>query len=274
MLTVIIASLHSPDIKCANSEKHSHARLHKVKKRLCHVSSQRLPSNLLWSTLMTKPYSSNVKVKFIRHDTHCDKKNQACSYLIKILSYKSSRRSKKQHFFFCLLEKVLNKTTPAAELNLKHPASVAFSLPAVPPCPRQDSSRYTGDEELYNQIEFFVFFFFSFCRTHGSIQWQSVCPCKSHWSAAKSSLDHRGLCLGPKASPWQVVPSWALARWLSATKGQWRYFLKKYSSRHPKPAYWTTSPSLPLSLSLSVYTNTDTMPYCRVFLWPHHYVPT
>ena len=123
------------------------------------------------------------------------------------------------------------------------------------------------------KLSFFVVFF---CRIHGSIQWQTVCPCKSHWSAAKSSLDRRGLCLGPKASPWQVVPSWALARWLSATKGQWRYFLKKYSSRHPKPVYWTASPSLSLSLHLclSVYTNTDTMPYCRVFLWPRHYIPT
>lgn len=102
MQTLITASLHSPDIKCPNPEKHSHARLHKVKKRLCHVSSQRPPPDLLWSTLMTEPYSSSVKVKFIRRDTRCDKKKKksSSSYLIKILSYKSSRRSKKQLFCF------------------------------------------------------------------------------------------------------------------------------------------------------------------------------
>lgn len=39
-----------------------------------------------------------------------------------------------------------------------------------------------------------------FGSIHGSIQRQSVCPHKSHWSATKSSLNHRGLCLEPKAS--------------------------------------------------------------------------
>lgn len=188
----IVALLHTPDIKCTDSKKCSHAWLHKVKKRLCHMSLQQLLSNLLRSALMTQPYASFVKVKFITHNTNCNKK--ISHYLIKILPtylpIHLLEKMRKSYFFLlptmCWIKSLQTLTWTWNTLPL-----LLFSLLSLPSSGfKQVKQRWGGVQPNW-----------VFGSIHGSIQWQSVCPCKSHWSATKSSLDHRGLCLGPKASP-------------------------------------------------------------------------
>lgn len=121
-----------------------------------------------------------------------------------------------------------NKINRGIDLNLKYSPSVA-SLPAVPVLVRI----HAGKAEMRSSTNKL-----SFGSIHGSIQWQSVCPHKSHWSATKSSLSHRGLCLWPKASPdrWCSPENWqgdCLAQRNSV--GNTSKYILSIQSTHTKP---------------------------------------
>ena len=155
---------------------------------------------------------------------------------------------------------MLNKTTPAAELNLKHPASVAFSLPAVPPCPRQDSSRYTGDEELYNQIEFFFFFFFLFVAHMEVYSGSLFVPVNPTDPPQNPVSTTEGSVWGPRRAPdrWCRPERWQGDCLPQRDSGDisWKNIALDIQSLH-------TEPPLPLSLSLCLSLCIQTPTRCR-----------